>query len=208
MLGFVTLLSAALAAPSCPDGQVTVNRKGNCCWPGQGWSWSKKQCTGMPRECPPGWGVERPPPGSSKAPYCHDFMASGRQPGSRSTSLHIDGPVRHPPKVPLTEHMSLVGPSIIGALDQTLIEGVLLEHSTALGQCAKAPVAADMQGTVGIKFSIDRMGLVSSAETRSDTLGHPDTGACLSQVLMGLEFPKPIGGGIAVVRYIFAIGGP
>ena len=206
MFGLVALLSTALAAPSCPDGQVAVNRKGSCCWPGQGWSWSKKQCTGMPRQCPPGWGVERPPPGSSKAPYCHDFMASSGQP-PRSTSSHFDSPTRHSPKVPVTEHMSLVEPSVMGALDETLIEGVLLENGTTLGQCAKAPVAEGMQGTVDMEFSIDRMGQVRSAEPRSDTLGYPGTGACLSQALMGLEFPKPIGGGSVIVRYSFAIGG-
>lgn len=205
LLALTALLGVALAAPACPEGQVAVNRKGSCCWPGQGWSWSKKQCTGMPRQCPDGWSVERPPPGSSQAPFCRDLMASvGRPAGQTSGSKD---PIRWATKVPVTEHMSLAPSIILGPLDPTLVEGVLLENASALGHCARIPVAAGLEGSVTLGFAIDRTGRVSSAEVRSTTLDHAETGRCLASVLKGLEFPKPMGGGRVTAETTFVVGG-
>ena len=94
MVGIIALLGTALAAPTCPQGQEVVHRKGHCCWPGQSWSWSKKQCSGMPRQCPDGWSVVRPPPGSTQPATCQDLKTLDGVFGS-SDRAGVLGALRH-----------------------------------------------------------------------------------------------------------------
>jgi predicted RNA binding protein YcfA (HicA-like mRNA interferase family) len=60
-LAFVWALlmsASAFAQGKCPDGMVkTVDTKGQCCWPGQSWNQSKKQCVGIP-DCPSGFSAD------------------------------------------------------------------------------------------------------------------------------------------------------
>jgi len=225
MVGIIALLGTALAAPTCPQGQEVVHRKGHCCWPGQSWSWSKKQCSGMPRQCPDGWSVVRPPPGSTQPATCQDLKTLDGVFGS-SDRAGVLGALRDegegglgamfdpnaPPRTtdrqtPLTDHLSFHDPIILGALDKVFVDGVLIEHSSALGRCAKPAAAAGMQGTVEMKFVIAKTGQVTKASVKADSLGHPDAGRCFEKVLMGLQFPPPSGGGIVIASYPFAVGG-
>jgi len=48
---------------------------------------------------------------------------------------------------------------------------------------------------VEVKFSI----ALDGAVTRANATGvHPDVASCVANVILGLEFPKPTGGGVEV----------
>jgi len=206
MLALIALISSAVAA-TCPDGQVVVHRKGHCCWPGQTWSRAKKRCAGIPRECPEGWSVHMPMHTASQPPVCANLTELDGVAGSTMQDFTIaGGPRTHGSVTPLTDHLSFHDPVLMGTLDRTLADGVLIEHGTSLGRCAKQAVDLGLAGTIEMKFTVNKTGAVVKADVKAESLGHAATGACLAEVLGSLTFPPPSGGGVVVASYLFAIG--
>lgn len=96
-------------------------------------------------------------------------------------------------------------PIILGALDKSHIEGVIRRHMASLKQCYEAGLAEDpaLAGQVVVKFVVAKDGSVSSAVTKSSTLGAPAVESCLNTAFMGFKFDSPKGGGIVIVSYPF-----
>jgi hypothetical protein len=96
---FTVAAAFAVAGPAgaqdlaCSEGQVSMNRGRACCWEGQHWDRRRKQCGGVPRNCPDGWSVTMPGPGEPGAPGCADLAKLGRVRGALDASGGAEGTI-------------------------------------------------------------------------------------------------------------------
>jgi Ca-activated chloride channel family protein len=94
-------------------------------------------------------------------------------------------------------------PLILGALDLSVVDSVIQRHGNQMRYCYERELTkrADLAGKVTIKFVISKDGTVSSATTKSSTLGSDPVESCLEGRFMRMRFPQPKGGGIVIVSY-------
>ncbi len=94
---------------------------------------------------------------------------------------------------------------ILGALDKAAIDEVVRRDMSRLRYCYQRELAKlpTLSGSVTVKFVVSSTGTVSSASTGSTTLGNAEVEGCLNARFMELVFPRPAGGGIAIVKYPF-----
>ena len=64
----------------------------------------------------------------------------------------------------------------------------------------------NLSGKITVKFVISKDGSVSQAKTHSSTMGNKAVDACINSTFKRFKFPKPKGGGIAIVKYPFIFG--
>lgn len=97
------------------------------------------------------------------------------------------------------------GPVILGALPRSVITDAITTELGAIRGCYERSLQRDptLQGQVVVKFVIDKVGAVASAETKSSDVGDAEMEACINDVILGIEFPAPEGGGIVIVSYPF-----
>lgn len=96
-------------------------------------------------------------------------------------------------------------PIIMGALDSSVIDGVVKRHLQSLRFCYQRELSRrpDMEGKVSMRFVIAADGSVSRANATKSSLGSPEVESCLSERFLRMTFPEPKGGGIVVVTYPF-----
>jgi TonB family protein len=58
-------------------------------------------------------------------------------------------------------------------------------------------------GKITVKFTIAKDGTVSSASTKSSTMGNEAVETCINTRFMKFQFPEPKGGGVVIVSYPF-----
>lgn len=93
----------------------------------------------------------------------------------------------------------------IGALDKSLVDQVVKRNMAQIRYCYQRELTKDpnLGGKVTVKFVIAGDGSVSSATTRSSTLGNASAESCINGRFMRMQFPAPKGGGIVIVSYPF-----
>ncbi len=108
-----------------------------------------------------------------------------------------------------TPGMSTGDPIILGALDKSVIDRVIKQHSAQIRYCYQKELNKDpeLSGKVVIKFTIAADGTVSSAETNSTTMNNATVEDCICNRFLRFAFPEPEGGGIVIVRYPFTFRG-
>ncbi len=96
-------------------------------------------------------------------------------------------------------------PIILGALDKDIIARIIGDNVESIRDCYQNFLKAspNLAGKLVVKFVIAKDGTVSSAVTKSSTLGSPEVEACINHAVMGFVFPEPRGGGIVIVSYPF-----
>ena len=96
-------------------------------------------------------------------------------------------------------------PIILGALDRSLIDKVIKRHMAQIRYCYQRELTKNpaIKGKIVIKFVIAKDGSVSSANTKSSTMGSPTVENCVVSRFMRMQFPEPKGGGIVIVSYPF-----
>jgi len=94
---------------------------------------------------------------------------------------------------------------ILGSLAKERVDEVIRDNLARIKACYQQGQARDatLKGKVVVKFVIAKTGAVSSAAIKTSTMGDPETEQCLVDVLLGLQFPEPSGGGIVIVSYPF-----
>lgn len=101
-------------------------------------------------------------------------------------------------------------PIILGDLDKSLIDAVILRNLIQIRYCYERTLIErpKLQGTVVVKFVIEKDGSVSSATTASSTLANPSVEECINGRVLRFQFREPKGGGIVIVSYplLFAPG--
>ena len=94
-----------------------------------------------------------------------------------------------------------VGP----AMDRALIDKVIKQNMDRLRYCYQRELSKDptLGGKIVVKFVIAKDGTVSSATTKSTTMGSPAVEDCINGRFLRFKFPEPKGGGIVIVSYPF-----
>lgn len=101
-------------------------------------------------------------------------------------------------------------PLVIGAIATTAVEEGLAPHRPAIDDCWKAEQAThpELAGKVLVKFKIAGDGKVVDPTTRSTSLRHPPTEACLNERIAAIQFAPLQGGSYAIVQVPFVFPPP
>jgi hypothetical protein len=94
---------------------------------------------------------------------------------------------------------------LIGNIDRSLIDEVIRRNLSQIRYCYQRELNRDpdLGGKVVVKFTISGDGTVSSAGTKSTTLGNASVESCINARFQRMTFPAPKGGGLAIVSYPF-----
>jgi len=95
-------------------------------------------------------------------------------------------------------------PAIVVGYDRELVRKVVQDHAAQIRYCYEQGLALNpkLEGKVAIQWTITSEGRVSNVRIDSaTTLGDQRVQECMMSRVASWEFPKPKGGGIAVVTY-------
>ncbi len=97
------------------------------------------------------------------------------------------------------------GGNIVG-IDKDVIRRIIRAHHNEIRSCYNQGLSKNpnMQGRVAVMFTIGPAGTVPRAAVAENTLGDSDTANCVASRVKRWTFPKPLGGGTAMVTYPFA----
>jgi len=94
---------------------------------------------------------------------------------------------------------------VLGAIDPELIRRVIREHASQVRYCYEQQLALDpkLEGKVAIRWQIEADGRATSpqVEVAETTLRSVEVQRCIMSRIVTWPFPKPRGGGIAIVKY-------
>jgi hypothetical protein len=94
---------------------------------------------------------------------------------------------------------------VMGAIDPELIRKVIREHASQVRYCYEQQLALQpkLEGKVAIRWQIDASGRASATQVESGetTLPSAEVHRCIMDRIVTWAFPKPKGGGIAIVKY-------
>jgi len=93
----------------------------------------------------------------------------------------------------------------MGSIDKELIRKVIQEHASQIRYCYEQQLALNprLQGKVSIKWIIQADGTATNpqVEGSATTLENAQIHECMMSRITSWQFPKPKGGGIAVITY-------
>lgn len=94
---------------------------------------------------------------------------------------------------------------LVGNLDKSLIDEVIKRHLSQIRYCYQRELTRNpaLGGKMVVKFTIAGDGSVSSAGTRSSSIGNAAVEQCVAGRFLRMTFPAPRGGGLAIVSYPF-----
>jgi hypothetical protein len=97
------------------------------------------------------------------------------------------------------------GSNIVG-IDKDVIRRIIRQHHNEIRSCYNQGLTKNpnMQGRVAVMFTIGPAGTVPQAAVSENTLGDRDVANCVASRVRRWTFPKPFGGGTAMVTYPFA----
>jgi hypothetical protein len=94
---------------------------------------------------------------------------------------------------------------VLGAIDPELIRRVIREHASQVRYCYEQQLALDpkLEGKIAIRWQIEADGRATNpqVELAETTLRNGEVQRCIMSRIVTWPFPKPKGGGIAVVKY-------
>ncbi len=92
---------------------------------------------------------------------------------------------------------------VLGSMDPDVIRRILLDHLPQFRYCYQKELertGADTSGTVKLDFTIGASGHVTQAGIEGASALPTDVKKCVVQVLKGINFPEPMGGGTVGVK--------
>jgi hypothetical protein len=101
-------------------------------------------------------------------------------------------------------------PEITGSIDRELIRRVVRSHLDQLRYCYEVQLTKNpkLSGKVAVKWVVTEQGTVSSSVVAQTTTGNNELDTCVAGRVLTWVFPKPKGGGVAVVTYPFIFKEP
>lgn len=94
---------------------------------------------------------------------------------------------------------------VLGSVDKELVRKVIQEHAAQIRYCYEQELALNpkLSGKVSIKWQINGDGSASLAmvDQGSTTLQSSNVHKCMIARITSWEFPKPKGGGVAIITY-------
>jgi hypothetical protein len=96
-------------------------------------------------------------------------------------------------------------PEVTGAYDPELIRRVVRSHHDQLKYCYDNALTRNpkLTGKVSVRWIITEGGTVGSSNVVNTTTNTPELDRCIAGRVLTWVFPKPKGGGVAVVTYPF-----
>ncbi|MDP2311191.1 MAG: AgmX/PglI C-terminal domain-containing protein [Pseudomonadota bacterium] len=94
---------------------------------------------------------------------------------------------------------------VMGGLDRSQIDEVVKRGMSQIRYCYQRELTKNpaLGGKVTVKFTIAGDGSVSSAVTKTSTLGNPAVESCINGRFLRFGFPAPKGNGLVIVSYPF-----
>jgi TonB family protein len=95
--------------------------------------------------------------------------------------------------------------NVRGSLDKDIIRRVVHLHMNEVKYCYDKELVrkTGLEGRISIQFVISPQGQIVSSVLQSSTMGNLSVEKCVVDAVKRWEFPKPTGGGIAIVAYPF-----
>jgi hypothetical protein len=94
---------------------------------------------------------------------------------------------------------------VLGSVDKELVRKVIQEHAAQIRYCYEQELALNpkLSGKVSIKWQINGDGSASMAmvDQGATTLQSGNVHKCMMARIVSWEFPKPKGGGVAIITY-------
>jgi hypothetical protein len=94
---------------------------------------------------------------------------------------------------------------IMGSIDKELVRKVIQEHAAQIRYCYEQQLALNpkLSGKVSVKWTINADGSATAAiiDAGATTLNDAKVHECMKARIMSWEFPKPKGGGMAIITY-------
>ncbi|HZY01951.1 MAG TPA: AgmX/PglI C-terminal domain-containing protein, partial [Anaeromyxobacteraceae bacterium] len=95
--------------------------------------------------------------------------------------------------------------AVVGSIDKELIRKVIQEHAAQIRYCYEQELQRDpkLEGKVSIRWVINSEGRVQGTQVDggATTMQNGQVHRCMMDRIASWEFPKPKGGGIAVITY-------
>jgi outer membrane biosynthesis protein TonB len=95
--------------------------------------------------------------------------------------------------------------TLVGSLKKSEIEAVIQRSMTSIRYCYQRQLqrSPDLAGKITVKFVVSGDGSVSSAGIKASSMGSPAVESCIVGRFQRMSFPRPRGGGMAIVSYPF-----
>jgi TonB family protein len=93
--------------------------------------------------------------------------------------------------------------TVTGSCERTVIAKVIGRHANEVRYCYETELNKDpnLQGKVGVTFTIDPTGGISDASVNQTTLNNNNVEQCILTRVKRWKFPEPKGGGVCVINY-------
>jgi TonB family protein len=110
-----------------------------------------------------------------------------------------------------------IGPDVIpgtlnvrGSLDKEIIRRIVRLHMNEVKYCYEKALTtqAGLSGRISVQFAIGQNGQVFSSVLQTSSMGNARVENCVVSAVRRWEFPKPSGGGMAIVVYPFNFSSP
>jgi TonB family protein len=97
-----------------------------------------------------------------------------------------------------------------GSLDKEIIRRIVRLHMNEVKYCYESELTAHagLAGRISVQFAIGQNGQVFSSVLQSSSMGNLRVEKCVVEATRRWEFPKPSGGGMAIVVYPFSFSSP
>ena len=101
--------------------------------------------------------------------------------------------------------VSLSMPTVMGALDKSVVERVIRENRNQIRYCYEVELqrSPNLAGRVMVSWVIGANGRVSDVKVIQSSLKSKRVERCLAQRIATWRFPRPAGGGVVTVNYPF-----
>jgi hypothetical protein len=100
--------------------------------------------------------------------------------------------------------------TVRGSLDKEIIRRVVHQHINEVKFCYEQELARKpaLAGRISVQFAISPVGQVITSVMQSTSMDDAHVENCVVNAVRRWEFPKPLGGGIAIVLYPFSFTSP
>ena len=100
--------------------------------------------------------------------------------------------------------------TVRGSLDKEIIRRIVRQHMNEVKYCYDQELARKpaLAGRISVQFAISPMGQVLTSVMQSTTMEDARVENCVIDAVRRWEFPKPLGGGMAIVLYPFSFTSP
>jgi hypothetical protein len=101
-------------------------------------------------------------------------------------------------------------PIVVGPLDRSTIAAVINRNMNQIRHCFQQEMDTNpsLEGEIMIRFALAKDGSVNSVSTLSSTLDSPEVEGCVERNILRMQFPKPKGKGVVIVKYPFVFINP